>query len=144
LKFKLKKGGFTMSDYGTVYFYNCTDQTLHIELNNDSNIIDVPAMGDKPDYTMSRAGVPRSGDPQPYQRAIFGLKNEIDFWLADDRQKTHKFSIDISNLVNKPGFQTDDDLIFYVYFQSMVLRVQGDAFQIGTEAIDGDLAPIDS
>jgi hypothetical protein len=125
-----------MSDYGKVYFYNLTDQTLHLELNdapvnNDDDSEGIPALGKEPDYTMSRATADRSADPNPYQRAEFGSDNTIKFWRANDKLSAVTFEIKINTA--QPGYQTDDDLLIFVYYQSLVLRVEGFATFYGDE-----------
>lgn len=125
-----------MSDYGKVYFYNLTDQTLHLELNdapvlNSDGSEGIAALGKGPDYIMSRATVDRSADPHPYQRAEFGLDNTIKFWRAKDKSSSVTFEIKIDP--NHPGYQTDDDLLMFVYYSSLVLRVEGFATFYGKE-----------
>jgi hypothetical protein len=117
-----------MNDYGIVYFYNLTDQTLHIELN-DARVINpdgsegITALGKGPDYTMSRATADRTADPHPYQRAEFGLDNTIKFWRANDKGSAVTLEIKINP--DQPGYQIDDDLLIFVYYKSLVLWVEG-------------------
>jgi hypothetical protein len=125
-----------MSDYGKVYFYNLTDQTLYLELNdapvlNSDGSDGIAALGKGPDYTMSRANVNRSANPNPYQSAEFGLDNTIKFWRADDKGSAVTFEIKIDP--DQPGYQTDDDLLIFVYYKSLVLRVEGFATFYGEE-----------
>jgi hypothetical protein len=115
-----------MSDIGSVYFYNMTNQTLTLELNEDTeNQLQINAIGPKPDFPISCKSVPRDSNPNPFQEAVFGLNNKITFWLAND--VGHARSLEIKIDIDKLGYHLDKDFQAYVFYKKVILRVDADA-----------------
>lgn len=132
-----------MSDYGNVYFYNMTDQTLTVHLNDavEGNLV-IDAMkyipGDAQktsgqEYKISFKTVPRDSNPSPYQSAVFGVKNKIEFWLAKDKIDARVVNIDIDQ--DKPGYHLNLDLQIYVFYDILILRVEGNALTYKAEKV---------
>ena len=115
-----------VSDIGRVYFYNMTNQTLTLELNEDTgNQLHINAIGPKPDFSISCKSVSRDSNPNPFQEAVFGLNNKITFWLAND--VGHARYLEIAIDIDKLGYHLDKDFQAYVFYKKLVLRVDADA-----------------
>jgi hypothetical protein len=141
-----------MADYGNVYFYNMTDQTLTVELNDavEGNLVidamehitaDDQKAGGK-EYKISFKTVPRDSNPSPYQRAVFGVKNKIKFWLAKDKNDARVVNIEIDK--DKPGYHLNLDLQIYVFYDILILRVEGNALTYKAGKVKTETAQTDA
>jgi hypothetical protein len=141
-----------MTDYGNVYFYNMTDQTLTVELNDamaGNLVIDtmeyIPADDQKAsgkEYKISFKTVPRDSNPSPYQCAVFGVKNKIKFWLAKDKIDARVVNIEIDK--DKPGYHLNLDLQIYVFYETVILRIEGNALTYKAEKVKVEAAKADA
>jgi hypothetical protein len=131
LKIK-KKEEITMSNVGKVYFYNMANRQVTVVLNGGKPFT-IKEVGPKPGYEFSRYPVERSADPEPWHRCIFGLKNNIVFTLQGGDPNTVEIEIDLE----QHGYHLDADLLLFIYYRSVVLRVEDSAAYYPAQHGDG-------
>ena len=144
-------------DYGLVYFYNMTNQSLKVLVNDQSETeplimkpvkfasIPVTPGSDsagasskkkEKQYIFDSKTILRNADPAPggTTNAFFGLNNKIRYWLADDRTGTRLVEIDIDH--NQPGYHTNADFLVYIFYDHVILSVDGNAEVHASEVIE--------
>jgi hypothetical protein len=114
-----------MSDVGHVQFYNMTSQTMTITLNSGNDKINLEPKDQKaPAYTPANSGetIARSTNPEPYQQAIFGIKNKIS-WLLSGQGATK----DITIAVELDQSRVNRDIQVYMFYASAVVVLDNDS-----------------
>jgi hypothetical protein len=109
------------SDFGTVYFSNMTEQSMQLTLNQSVNkVLELSAMGGPPAHVVEPVSVLRVYDPEPYQKAVFGSKNTIEYRLGCGGQMRS-----VSVEVDCDDYHINRDIQIYVFYESLVLRMEG-------------------
>ena len=117
------------SDFGTVYFSNMTNQSMQITLNQSINkVLELGPMGGSPTYTAESVSIARVYDPSPYQSTVFGSKNLIQYRLGRGGP-LRSVTVD----VNYDDFHINRDIQVYMFYQSLVIRLEGSAREYSAE-----------
>lgn len=106
------------------FFFNMTDQSLRLVLNDGAPVM-LPALPVAEPFTPPLAAFPRVDTAKPAASAVFGITNSVQYWLAGSDLAPAKRRMTIE--VKLADWALDNDLQVYLFQRLAVVRLGGKA-----------------